>query len=210
MHSIAWQWLVECNCNRERLIKKPNSFFHSILQSTFLQTRFVSNRLILHLHSRRFKERLTSLSLSLSLCVQTGDSEGISDVRWAAMRRMMWRRTPNEGGEPSYPPSEREIAGGETSNPTTQNETGGGKEIQVTIDPNLLDCSICFEPLCSPVNQVILVSRSRFHSLSEITDHLLVRYRSATCNSLRLEINYLMYNRCSTLRKLSFYAISPR
>ncbi|KAF3340060.1 putative E3 ubiquitin-protein ligase SINA-like 9 [Carex littledalei] len=68
------------------------------------------------------------------------------------MEGMKWRRTPNEGGEPSYAPSEREIAGGETSD-TPQNETEGGKEIQVTIDPDLLDCSICFQPLCSPVNQ---------------------------------------------------------
>ncbi|KAF3332159.1 putative fatty acyl-CoA reductase 4 [Carex littledalei] len=47
-----------------------------------------------------------------------------------------------------------QTGGGETSNPPTQKETGAGNEIQVRIDPDLLDCSICFHPLCSPVKQL--------------------------------------------------------
>ena len=45
--------------------------------------------------------------------------------------------------------SKREMAGEETSNPLPPR-----KEIRVSINPCILECSICFDPLCSPLYQV--------------------------------------------------------
>lgn len=83
--------------------------------------------------------------------------DDVDDEGGVAKRRKIQR----EGGETSNHLSQREIKGGEASNPP-QKETGGGGEIGVTIDPDLLDCSICFYPLCPPVNQVFLFFKALF------------------------------------------------
>ncbi|XP_078154090.1 putative E3 ubiquitin-protein ligase SINA-like 6 [Carex rostrata] len=76
-------------------------------------------------------------------------------------REIQGGETPNQiqreigRGETSNPPSPSKIEGEETSNPyPPQEETGDTRE-RVTIDTDLLDCSICINPLYPPLYQCI-------------------------------------------------------
>ncbi|XP_078153054.1 E3 ubiquitin-protein ligase SINA-like 11 [Carex rostrata] len=64
------------------------------------------------------------------------------------------RRKTNERGKTlSTPSPQSKIKEGKSSNSTSaQNETGEEKEM-ATIDTDFLECSICFNPLYSPINQ---------------------------------------------------------
>lgn len=51
----------------------------------------------------------------------------------------------------------QEVEAGESSSSSIgkQKDIGGGDLITVMLDPDVLDCSICFEPLVPPVFQVM-------------------------------------------------------
>ncbi|KAF3341921.1 putative E3 ubiquitin-protein ligase SINA-like 9 [Carex littledalei] len=76
-------------------------------------------------------------------------------------REIRGGETPNQTqreigrGEASNPPTPRKIGGEETSNPSPPREETGGERETVTIDTDLLDCSICTNPLCPPLYQCI-------------------------------------------------------
>ncbi|XP_078170027.1 putative E3 ubiquitin-protein ligase SINA-like 6 [Carex rostrata] len=95
--------------------------------------------------------------------IEEGDSSNSQTQREIEGGETSNAPTPGEirGEETSNPPSPREIGREESLNSVSSREIGGEEtttrnEIGVTIDRDLLDCSICTNPLCPPLYQCIL------------------------------------------------------